>query len=79
MRCEQLDLLLQWGAEFKRATSQSSAQEKGVEDQVAFDVILGDLNFDNCSSGELTERRHSTCFHLHTISYVAHRFNGIQR
>lgn len=52
VRCEQLDLLLQWGAEFRRATSQSAAQEKGMEDQVAFDVILGDLNFDNCSSGK---------------------------
>uniref|UniRef100_A0A3B5K0U3 sphingomyelin phosphodiesterase n=1 Tax=Takifugu rubripes TaxID=31033 RepID=A0A3B5K0U3_TAKRU len=36
IRCEQLDLLLQWGAEFHL---------------VAFDVVLGDLNFDNCSSG----------------------------
>uniref|UniRef100_H2RN03 sphingomyelin phosphodiesterase n=1 Tax=Takifugu rubripes TaxID=31033 RepID=H2RN03_TAKRU len=39
IRCEQLDLLLQWG------------ERKWLEDLVAFDVVLGDLNFDNCSSG----------------------------
>lgn len=51
MRCEQLDMLLEWGAEFKRATSGPTDEEKVLEDQVAFDVVLGDLNFDNCSSG----------------------------
>ncbi|KAF5891298.1 sphingomyelin phosphodiesterase 3, partial [Clarias magur] len=59
VRCEQLDLLLQWGAEFRRNTARSAAQEKGVEDQVAFDVILGDLNFDNCSSEDKLEQQHS--------------------
>ncbi|XP_062855762.1 sphingomyelin phosphodiesterase 3 [Trichomycterus rosablanca] len=59
VRCEQLDMLLQWGTEFRRATSQSSAQEKGLEDQVAFDVILGDLNFDNCSSEDKLEQQHT--------------------
>ena len=48
MRCEQLDLLLEWGEEFRKATSRPSDEK---EDQVAFDVVLGDLNFDNCSSG----------------------------
>lgn len=51
VRCEQLDLLLQWGAEFRQSSSQSPEGEKVLEDLVAFDVILGDLNFDNCSSG----------------------------
>lgn len=51
VRCEQLDLLLQWGAEFRQSSSQAPAGEKVLEDLVAFDVILGDLNFDNCSSG----------------------------
>lgn len=51
MRCEQLDMLLEWGAEFRRVTSCPADEEKVLEDQVAFDVILGDLNFDNCSSG----------------------------
>lgn len=62
MRCEQLDLLLQWGAEFRRATSQSAGQEKGMEDQVAFDVILGDMNFDNCSSGKFTAGKYALRF-----------------
>lgn len=51
VRCEQMDLLLQWGAEFRQSSSQSPEGEKVLEDLVAFDVILGDLNFDNCSSG----------------------------
>lgn len=53
IRCEQLDLLLQWGAEFRQSSSQPPEGEKVLEDLVAFDVILGDLNFDNCSSGML--------------------------
>ena len=51
VRCEQLDLLLQWGAEFRQSSFRSGEGEKVLEDLVAFDVILGDLNFDNCSSG----------------------------
>lgn len=51
MRCEQLDLLLRWGSEFRQSSSQTPEGEKVLEDLVAFDVILGDLNFDNCSSG----------------------------
>ncbi|XP_035252742.1 sphingomyelin phosphodiesterase 3 [Anguilla anguilla] len=57
VRCEQLDLLLEWGAEFRRATSRP-AGDKGLEDQVAFDVLLGDLNFDNCSSEDKLEQQH---------------------
>lgn len=63
VRCEQLDLLLQWGAEFKRVTSQSAGQEKGMEDHVAFEVVLGDLNFDNCSSGEFTDGKYVHLIH----------------
>ncbi|MEQ2195396.1 hypothetical protein XENOCAPTIV_012145, partial [Xenoophorus captivus] len=51
VRCKQLDLLLQWEAEFRQSSSQSPEGKKVLEDLVAFDVILGDLNFDNCSSG----------------------------
>uniref|UniRef100_A0A9J8DNA4 Sphingomyelin phosphodiesterase 3 n=1 Tax=Cyprinus carpio carpio TaxID=630221 RepID=A0A9J8DNA4_CYPCA len=58
VRCEQLDMLLEWGAEFKRATSGPTDEEKVLEDQVAFDVILGDLNFDNCSSEDKLEQQH---------------------
>ncbi|XP_042352627.1 sphingomyelin phosphodiesterase 3 [Plectropomus leopardus] len=57
VRCEQLDLLLQWGAEFRQSSSQPVEGEK--EDLVAFDVILGDLNFDNCSSEDKLEQQHA--------------------
>ncbi|XP_047453009.1 sphingomyelin phosphodiesterase 3 [Mugil cephalus] len=59
VRCEQLDLLLQWGAEFRQTSSQSPEGEKVLEDLVAFDVVLGDLNFDNCSSEDKLEQQHA--------------------
>ncbi|XP_068168079.1 sphingomyelin phosphodiesterase 3 [Antennarius striatus] len=59
VRCEQLDLLLRWGAEFRQSSSQPPAGEKVLEDLVAFDVILGDLNFDNCSSEDKLEQQHA--------------------
>ncbi|XP_032378223.1 sphingomyelin phosphodiesterase 3-like [Etheostoma spectabile] len=59
VRCEQLDLLLQWGAEFRQSSSQLFEGEKVLEDLVAFDVILGDLNFDNCSSEDKLEQQHA--------------------
>ncbi|XP_028814874.1 sphingomyelin phosphodiesterase 3 [Denticeps clupeoides] len=62
VRCEQLDLLLEWGAEFRRATS-TPMGDKGLEDQVAFDVVLGDLNFDNCSSEDKLEQQHTLFTH----------------
>uniref|UniRef100_A0AAQ4RUP9 sphingomyelin phosphodiesterase n=1 Tax=Gasterosteus aculeatus aculeatus TaxID=481459 RepID=A0AAQ4RUP9_GASAC len=55
VRCEQLDLLLQWGAQFRQSSSRPAEGEKVPEDLVAFDVVLGDLNFDNCSSGTLLD------------------------
>nr|XP_006641246.1 PREDICTED: sphingomyelin phosphodiesterase 3 [Lepisosteus oculatus]XP_015223708.1 PREDICTED: sphingomyelin phosphodiesterase 3 [Lepisosteus oculatus] len=57
IRCEQLDLLLEWLAEFRKSTSHPSGGQ-GPEDQVAFDVILGDLNFDNSSSEDKLEQQH---------------------
>ncbi|XP_026167630.1 sphingomyelin phosphodiesterase 3 [Mastacembelus armatus] len=59
VRCEQLDLLLQWGAEFRQSSSQPPEGQKVLEDLVAFDVILGDLNFDNCSSEDKLEQQHT--------------------
>ncbi|XP_072291264.1 sphingomyelin phosphodiesterase 3 [Eucyclogobius newberryi] len=59
VRCEQLDLLLQWGAEFRQDSSQPPEGEKVLEDLVAFDVVLGDLNFDNCSSEDKLEQQHT--------------------
>lgn len=50
IRCEQLDLLQDWLADFRKSTSSTSTANP--EELVVFDVICGDLNFDNCSSGE---------------------------
>lgn len=52
IRCEQLDLLQDWLADFRKSTSSTSTANP--EELVVFDVICGDLNFDNCSSGEAT-------------------------
>lgn len=50
VRCEQLDMLQDWLSEFRKSTSSSSTANP--EELVAFDVLCGDLNFDNCSSGK---------------------------
>ncbi|XP_070119153.1 sphingomyelin phosphodiesterase 3 [Equus przewalskii] len=57
IRCEQLDLLQDWLADFRKSTSSSSAANP--EELVAFDVICGDFNFDNCSSDDKLEQQHS--------------------
>lgn len=43
-------MLQDWLADFRKSTSSSSAANP--EELVAFDIICGDFNFDNCSSGE---------------------------
>lgn len=48
MRCKQMTLLLDWVERFE-------AESRESDEAVAFSVLLGDLNFDNCSLGE--ERR----------------------
>lgn len=45
VRCKQLSLLLEWVEEFEAESRQSG-------EAVAFSVLLGDFNFDNCSPGE---------------------------
>ncbi|XP_066493457.1 sphingomyelin phosphodiesterase 3 [Tiliqua scincoides] len=62
IRCEQLDLLQDWLADFRKSTSSSSTANP--EELVAFDVVCGDLNFDNCSSDDKLEQQHSlfTCY-----------------
>ncbi|XP_004704877.1 sphingomyelin phosphodiesterase 3 [Echinops telfairi] len=57
IRCEQLDLLLSWLADFRKSTSSPSTANP--EELVAFDVICGDFNFDNCSSDDKLEQQHS--------------------
>ncbi|XP_006860389.1 PREDICTED: sphingomyelin phosphodiesterase 3 [Chrysochloris asiatica] len=57
IRCEQLDLLQDWLADFRKSTSSSSTANP--EELVAFDIICGDFNFDNCSSDDKLEQQHS--------------------
>ncbi|XP_072925855.1 sphingomyelin phosphodiesterase 3 isoform X1 [Hemitrygon akajei] len=54
IRCEQMDHLLNWLAEFRKSTSSPSTEEL-----LAFDVLCGDLNFDNCSLEDKLEQQHS--------------------
>ncbi|KAI4534358.1 hypothetical protein MG293_015218 [Ovis ammon polii] len=57
IRCEQLNMLQDWLADFRKSTSSSSAANP--EELVAFDIICGDFNFDNCSSDDKLEQQHS--------------------
>ncbi|XP_021039985.1 sphingomyelin phosphodiesterase 5 isoform X1 [Mus caroli] len=52
IRCKQLTLLLEWVEEFEAESRQS-------DEAVAFSVLLGDLNFDNCS--QKTAFLHRSC------------------
>lgn len=49
IRCEQLDMVTKWINDFQAANRQS-------DEDVVFDMLCGDFNFDNCSPG--------TCFSL---------------
>ncbi|XP_006878947.1 PREDICTED: sphingomyelin phosphodiesterase 3 [Elephantulus edwardii] len=61
IRCEQLDLLQDWLADFRKSTSSSSTANP--EELVVFDIICGDFNFDNCSSDDKLEQQHSLFTH----------------
>ncbi|XP_062987461.1 sphingomyelin phosphodiesterase 5-like [Elgaria multicarinata webbii] len=58
IRCDQLSLGLLWAQLFQDAHTQPG-------DVVAFNVYCGDLNFDNCSSGDEMEQGHEI-FSLYT-------------
>ncbi|XP_006879487.1 PREDICTED: sphingomyelin phosphodiesterase 3-like [Elephantulus edwardii] len=51
VRCEQLSLLLDWVEQFE-------ADSRQGDETVAFSVLLGDLNFDNCSLEDTLEQKH---------------------
>ncbi|XP_031202954.1 sphingomyelin phosphodiesterase 5-like isoform X2 [Mastomys coucha] len=51
IRCKQLTMLLEWVEEFEAESHQNG-------DAVAFSVLLGDLNFDNCSQEHAKEQGH---------------------
>ncbi|XP_003340755.1 sphingomyelin phosphodiesterase 5 [Monodelphis domestica] len=57
IRCEQLSLLLGWAEQFE-------AQRDKDTDAVAFSVLMGDLNFDNCSSDDAQEQEHELFTHF---------------
>ncbi|XP_069819473.1 sphingomyelin phosphodiesterase 5-like isoform X2 [Dendropsophus ebraccatus] len=52
IRCDQMSLILQWVSDFQAENSQDG-------ELVAFDVLCGDLNFDNCSSDDCLEQKHT--------------------
>uniref|UniRef100_A0A674HU88 sphingomyelin phosphodiesterase n=1 Tax=Taeniopygia guttata TaxID=59729 RepID=A0A674HU88_TAEGU len=51
IRDVQLSLVLRWLREFRR-------EQERPRDLVAFDVLCGDLNFDNCSRGDAKNQEH---------------------
>ncbi|XP_060118916.1 sphingomyelin phosphodiesterase 5-like [Heteronotia binoei] len=58
IRCDQLKQGLHWTQQFQETNAQHG-------DIVAFDVFCGDLNFDNCSSGNEMEQVHEL-FNVYT-------------
>ncbi|XP_054446625.1 sphingomyelin phosphodiesterase 5-like [Pteronotus mesoamericanus] len=57
LRCKQLTALLDWAEQFEVESNHS-------DEIVAFSVLLGDLNFDNCSLHDALEQEHQlfSCF-----------------
>lgn len=51
VRCEQLNMVTKWIGDFQAANSEP-------EEDVAFDVLCGDFNFDNCSPDDTLEQNH---------------------
>ncbi|XP_036159679.1 sphingomyelin phosphodiesterase 5-like isoform X2 [Myotis myotis] len=51
LRCQQLTQLLNWAEQFE-------AESRPSDETVAFSVLLGDLNFDNCCRSDAREQEH---------------------
>ncbi|XP_059528513.1 sphingomyelin phosphodiesterase 5-like isoform X1 [Myotis daubentonii] len=51
LRCQQLTQLLNWAEQFE-------AESRPSDETVAFSVLLGDLNFDNCCRSDSREQEH---------------------
>uniref|UniRef100_A0A8C6T0S2 sphingomyelin phosphodiesterase n=1 Tax=Neogobius melanostomus TaxID=47308 RepID=A0A8C6T0S2_9GOBI len=51
VRCEQLNMVTKWIAEFQ-------STHRLPEEDVIFDVLCGDFNFDNCSPDDTLEQNH---------------------
>ncbi|XP_061144742.1 sphingomyelin phosphodiesterase 5 [Syngnathus typhle] len=52
IRCEQLNMVTKWIGDFQAANRQA-------DEEVVFDVLCGDFNFDNCSPDDTLEQNHS--------------------
>lgn len=52
VRCEQLNMVTKWIGDFQAANKQP-------DEEVAFDVLCGDFNFDNCSPDDTLEQSHA--------------------
>ncbi|XP_007516131.3 sphingomyelin phosphodiesterase 5 [Erinaceus europaeus] len=57
LRCKQMTQLLEWVKQFEAESRQS-------DEEVAFSVFLGDLNFDNCSPENALEQEHPLFCHF---------------
>ncbi|XP_019110661.2 sphingomyelin phosphodiesterase 5 [Larimichthys crocea] len=51
IRCEQLNMVTKWTGDFQAANKQPN-------EDVVFDVLCGDFNFDNCSPDDNLEQNH---------------------
>lgn len=51
IRCEQLNMVTKWIGDFQAAN-------KLPDEEVVFDVLCGDFNFDNCSPDDTLEQNH---------------------
>uniref|UniRef100_A0A3Q2QTJ9 sphingomyelin phosphodiesterase n=1 Tax=Fundulus heteroclitus TaxID=8078 RepID=A0A3Q2QTJ9_FUNHE len=51
IRCDQLDMVTRWIGDFQTAHRQP-------DEEVVFDVLCGDFNFDNCSPDDALEQNH---------------------
>ncbi|XP_039972673.1 sphingomyelin phosphodiesterase 5 isoform X2 [Xiphias gladius] len=51
IRCEQLNMVTKWIGDFQAANRQP-------DEDVVFDVLCGDFNFDNCSPDDTLEQNH---------------------
>lgn len=51
IRCEQLNMVTKWIGDFQAANRQP-------DEDIAFDVLCGDFNFDNCSPDDALEQNH---------------------
>lgn len=62
IRCEQLNMVTKWIGDFQAANRQP-------DEDVVFDVLCGDFNFDNCSPGVFPTTLYAFVILLHNIFF----------